>query len=92
MQQMELHHLMTATLTKSRILVQETISQTDGGAVRGNIIIYVNHHSQIYAMGPETVQAPEFPPVLAIPIFIGATTIVVIALKEKTYDCRTTYN
>ena len=66
------------------ILVKEVITSSDDGSVSG----YTSTTSQTIELKSspwdvETVPTPEFPPILALPIFIGATTLILIALKKK---------
>jgi hypothetical protein len=68
------------------MLVEEIASQNDAGAVSGVVetqsvtTTIVSSPWDPHTITPPT---PEFPLILAIPIFIGATTLVVIALKKK---------
>ena len=68
------------------MLVEEIESQSDGGAVSGTIetqSVTTNIVSSPWDPHAITPPTPEFPPILAIPIFIFATTLLVIALKKK---------
>jgi len=66
------------------VLVQEVESSVDDASVSG----YTSSSSvtMILKSSPwneQTVPTPEFSPILALPIFIGATTLILIALKKK---------
>jgi hypothetical protein len=68
------------------MLVEEIESQSDGGAISG--ITETQSITTIIASSPWdphtiTPATPEFPPILAIPIFIGAITLMLIAMKKK---------
>jgi hypothetical protein len=66
------------------ILVKEVVTTSDDGSVSG----YTSTSSETVELKSspwdvQTVPTPEFPPILALPIFIGATTLILIALKKK---------
>jgi len=66
------------------ILVQETDSDVDDGTVSGSTstsILTTTLRSSPWA--PVTVPTPEFQPIFALPIFMGATLFAVIAIKKK---------
>jgi hypothetical protein len=68
------------------MLVEEIVSQSDGGAVSGVVetqSLTTNIVSSPWDPHTITPPTPEFPPIFAIPIFIGATALIVIALKKK---------
>jgi hypothetical protein len=66
------------------VLVQEVESSSDGGAISGyTSLSRVTTTLRSSPWNEQTVPTPEFPPVLALPIFIGATTLILIALKKK---------
>ncbi len=66
------------------MLVEEVVSQSDGGAVSGiQTMQSLTTNIASSPWDPHTVPTPELSPILAIPIFIGATTLIVIALKKK---------
>ena len=66
------------------ILVQETESTIDSGTVSGYTgTTQVTMVLKSSPWDPQTVPTPEFPPIIALPIFIGATTLILIALKKK---------
>jgi hypothetical protein len=66
------------------MLVQEIQTQVDSGAVSGtSTTIKITTQIKSSPWNPQNVPVPEFPPILAIPIFIGATTLIVIGLKKK---------
>jgi hypothetical protein len=72
----------------SGVLVEEIASQSDGGAVSGVVetqSLTTNIVSSPWDPHTITPPTPEFSPILAIPIFIGATTFIVLALKKKHY-------
>jgi hypothetical protein len=66
------------------MLVQETESTVDGGSISGTTsTTSIAMQLKSSPWNPINVPIPEFPPILALPIFIGATTLIVIALKKK---------
>lgn len=66
------------------MIVQEIQTEVDSGAVSGtSTTIKLTMELKSSPWNPQNVPIPEFPPILAIPVFIGATTLIVIALKKK---------
>jgi hypothetical protein len=68
------------------MLVEEIVSQSDGGAVSGTTemqSLTTSIASSPWDPHTITPPTPEFQPIFAIPIFIGATTLIVIAIKKK---------
>lgn len=66
------------------IIEYEVQSSVDDGSVSG----YTSTSSVTMTLrsspwNEQTVPTPEFSPILALPIFIGATTLILIALKKK---------
>ena len=66
------------------MLTYDLESTVDGGTISGTTStesITVQLKSSPW--NPQTVSTPEFQPIFALPIFIGAATLVLIALKKK---------
>ena len=66
------------------MLIYDLESTVDGGTVSGTTsteAITVQLKSSPW--NPQTVPTPEFQPIFALPIFIGAATLILIALKKK---------
>ena len=66
------------------MLTYDLESTVDGGTISGTTStesITVQLKSSPW--NPQTVPTPEFQPIFALPIFIGAATLVLIALKKK---------
>jgi hypothetical protein len=66
------------------MLTYELESTVDGGTISGTTStesITVQLKSSPW--NPQTVPTPEFQPIFALPIFIGAATLVLIVLKKK---------
>jgi hypothetical protein len=66
------------------MLVQETQTDSDSGSVSGvKATASMTMTLKSSPWNEQIVPTPEFPPILALPIFIGATTLILIALKKK---------
>lgn len=70
------------------MLLQEIDRTADDGSVSGTtsvsqVTTVLQYSPWNPAPSPSPTTVPEFSPILALPIFIGATTLIVIALKKK---------
>jgi hypothetical protein len=66
------------------MLTYDLESTVDGGAISGTTSTEaVTLLLKSSPWNPQTVPTPEFQPIFALPIFIGAATLVLIVLKKK---------